>query len=390
MSRVFYISRTDLSDSPYPEVTLPVLARAGHELTIAAPNASKSLYRSHLPFPSEVIDLPCGTSVGSELAVMKRLLAARFGRYDVIYVNSQSMSLRAAIGLTGPKLGKKIVYHNPDYYSPADFPLSARLERRLCRQCDLYVNVEFHRAYITSVMYGCRCPVITCPPNLPRAWPIAAPCEEKRFRMTGGDPDAFVLMMHGGYSEIRMSPQLIEALASLPAHIRLVMTGKPQTRDKVDDIFDQLGLARRVLRLPRIDFDEMLSYTVNADAAVLLYQNSDLGNFFTAPGRLTEYLICGLPLLASNHTGLENLVLRFQAGETADSTEPRSIAAAITRLERGVRQNSFPRARMRSIFDQHLAFDHWEPVFAGAFEQMLRGGGDHSDRRPPFPWLTSS
>jgi glycosyltransferase involved in cell wall biosynthesis len=197
-------------------------------------------------------------------------------------------------------------------------------------------------------------------------------------------------MMHGGYSEIRMSPQLIEALVSLPAHIRLVMTGKPQTRDKVDDIFDQLGLAQRVLRLPRIGFDEMLSYTVNADAAVLLYQNSDLGNFFTAPGRLTEYLICGLPLLASNHTGLENLVLRFQAGETADSTEPRSIAAAITRLERGVRQNSFPRARMRSIFDQHLAFDHWEPVFAGAFEQMLRGGGDHSDRRPPFPWLTSS
>jgi glycosyltransferase involved in cell wall biosynthesis len=389
MGRVFYISRTDLSDSPYPEVALPALARAGHELVVAAPNASKSLYRRHLPFPCEPIDIPPGTNVASEFAVLRQLLGARTGRYDVIYINSQSMSMRAAVGLVGPKFGKKILYHNPDYYCPRRFPLAFRLERHLCRRADLYVNAEFHRAYITSVMYRCRCPVITSPPNLPSGWPVAPLTQSKRLEMTGGDPDAFVLMLHGGYSDIRMTPQLVEALASLPAHIRLVMTGKPPARDAVDELFDRLGVSHRILRLPRMDFDELLSYTVNANAAILLYQNSDLGNFFQAPGRLTEYLICGLPLLASDHTGLENLVMRFRAGETANATKPSSIAAAIGRLEQGVKQGSYSKARMRSIFEEHLAFDHWEPQFVAAFDEMLRGSVRRAAQKPPYPWLMS-
>jgi len=132
MSRIFYISRSDLSDSPYPEVTLPALAAAGHEIVVAAPQASKSLYRRHLPFACEVIDIPLGRKLVAELDVMRRLLSARFGRNDVIYLNSQSMSLRAAIGLSGPKFGKKILYHNPDYFCPLNFPVSFWLERRLC------------------------------------------------------------------------------------------------------------------------------------------------------------------------------------------------------------------------------------------------------------------
>jgi glycosyltransferase involved in cell wall biosynthesis len=387
MSRIFYISRTDLSDSPYPELTLPALVRAGHEVTVAAPKASESLYRRHLPFQCKVIDIPYGSSAKSELQLMARLLGARFGQYDVIYLNSQSMSLRAAVALAGPKFGKKIVYHNPDYYCPFRFPLAFRLERHVCRKADLYINLEFHRAYITSVMYQCRCPVITCPPNLPRKWPIARASQEKRLQMTGGDPDAFVLMLHGGYSELRMTPQLVEALASLPRHIRLVMTGGTPTPDKVDEIFARLGVSDRIVRLPRMDFDELLSYTVNADAAVLLYKNSDLGNFFTAPGRLTEYLICGLPLLASDHTGLENLVLRYKTGETADATQPSSIAAAIQRLEQGVKRDLYPKARMRSIFEAHLAFEHWEAPFLAAFDEMLRGTPRRADQKPPFPWL---
>ena len=389
MSRIFYISRSDLSDSPYPEVTLPALAAAGHEIVVAAPQASKSLYRRHLPFACEVIDIPLGRKLVAELDVMRRLLSARFGRNDVIYLNSQSMSLRAAIGLSGPKFGKKILYHNPDYFCPLNFPVSFWLERRLCRMADLYLNVEFHRAYITSKMYRCRCPVITCPPNLPLKWPVASASVEKRMLMAGGDPEAFVLMLHGGYHEWRMTPQLVEALASLPENVRLVMTGKSPTRDKVDEVLERLSLSNRVVRLPRMDFDELLSYTVNADAAVLLYMNTDLGNFFTAPGRLTEYLVCGLPLLASDHTGLENLVVRYNAGVTVDATKPTSIAAGIRRLEQGVKQNVYTKARMRSVFEEHFAFEHWEPQFLAAFDAMLKGTPRRIDQKPPFPWLTT-
>ena len=145
--------------------------------------------------------------------------------------------------------------------------------------------------------------------------------------------------------------------------------------------------ARRVLRPPRLGFGDLLAYTVNADCGVLFYQNNDLGNFFTAPGRITEYLACGLPVLASNHTGLEDLVLKLELGETVVSTEPESIAAGVMRLAAAVSHGRFQRQTMREKFLQRLAFDHWEPLIVEAFRQLMAGPKESALMRPPFPWL---
>ncbi len=331
--------------------------------------------------------MPRGGSVSAELTLLKQLLLARFGTYDVLYLQGHALAPRAAIAMLGPKLGKKLLYHTSDYFSPIDHPFRFALERRLCQMADMYANAEFHRAYITSEMYGCRCPVITLPANLPRQWPIAAPSKEKRQQMLGGDRDAFVLMVHGGYSPLRMTPELVQALATLPSRFRLVMTGGSPTRDKVDEALEEAGVADRVVRLPRLSFHEMLSYSVNADAGVLFYKNNDLGNFFQAPGRLTEYLACGLPVLASDHTGLENLVRKFNLGESADATKPQSIAKAIVRLDRGLKDNLFSRIQVRQVFENYLAFDHWEPIFVKTFEEMLEGKKRPRGQKPPYPWL---
>jgi glycosyltransferase involved in cell wall biosynthesis len=388
MARIIFFTRFDLSIVPYQELGLPALIRAGHEVTVVGPRASNSSYRRQIPFPCRVVDMQGGGNAISELAMMLRLIAARFGGYDVLYMQGQALAPRAAIAMLGPKFGKKLIYHTADYFSPIDHPVRFRLERHLCRKADLYMNAEVHRAYITAEMYGCRCSVITFPPNLPRQWPIAPPSEAKRRQMTGGDPDAFVLMLHGSYNPLRMTSQLVQGLAGLSPRFRLVMTGASPTRDSVDEALENAGVTNRVLRLPLLPFDEMLSYSVNADAGVLLYKNSDLGNFFQSPGRLTEYLACGLPLLASDHTGLENLVRKFNLGECADATKPQSIAEAIVRLDHGVRDQVYGRRQVRRVFEDHLAFDHWEPIFLDAFEQMLEGRPKSRGQKPPFPWLT--
>lgn len=385
MKRLFFLSRSNLSSAPYPELALSTLARAGWDITIVAHNASQSCYRKKLPFPCHTVDLP-ESRAQEESEVLRQLWSARLGDYDVLYINSQSAAVRAAIALAGPKLGKKIVYHNPDYYSPRDYPLQAAMEKRFCRRADLYINLEFHRAYITSVMYGITCPIITLPPNLPRTWNTPERSPQIREMMTGGRSDAFVLMQHGGYSTLRMTDQLLQALARLPERFRLVMTGKSRTPDAYDRKLLELGLTERVVRLPRLDYDELLSHSVNADAAVLLYANNDLGNFFQAPGRLTEYLVCDLPLVATNHTGLENLVLRYGLGEATDSTKPQAIADAITGLERRVASGEFGSGKIRNVFDEHLAFEHFEPSLLAAFDALMTEASV-SARGPRFPWL---
>jgi glycosyltransferase involved in cell wall biosynthesis len=184
-----------------------------------------------------------------------------------------------------------------------------------------------------------------------------------------------------------MVPQLFEALVLLPRQWRLVMTSCEIREAEVDSILKRMGIADRVVRLPRLSYDRMLEYTVNADAGVLLYQNNDLGNFFTAPGRLTEYLACGLPVLATNHTGLENLVRRFDLGECVDSTVPKKIAEGLERLSDSVARGRYPRDLMRERFLKHFAFDHWEPRICQAFNDLLTAKKSAAPAPPPVPWI---
>jgi glycosyltransferase involved in cell wall biosynthesis len=129
----------------------------------------------------------------------------------------------------------------------------------------------------------------------------------------------------------------------------------------------------------------MLAWSVNADAGMLLYRNNDLGNFFTAPGRLTEYLACGLPVLATHHTGLENLLMRYDLGVAVDSAKPRRIADGLLELEAATKQGRY-RAN-RGKFLERFAFDLWEPTIVQAFNALLEPGRSRATGRPPFPWL---
>ncbi len=387
MKRLCFMSRSGLADAPYADIALPALARDGWEIDVWAPAAGASILRAANPYAARCFELDVKAGPGAlrrELALLATLWKARWKDYDVIYVNSQSLSARAWFALLGMG-SKKVVYHNPDFYDPQAHGLHAWLERRFTRRADLYINNEFHRGYITSSFYGVTCPVLTAPPNLPACWPIAPASPERRAQVCGGDPDAFVLMLHGAFSELRMVPQLLEALSLLPPRFRLVFTNGEHRRAEADALMDRFNLHERVVRLPRCGFAEMLAWSVNADAGVLLYSNNDLGNFFTAPGRLTEYLACGLSVIGTNHTGLENLMLRYELGIAVDSTKPRRIADGLLELEAAARQGRYRANRAR--FLERFAFDLWEPAIVEAFNALLEPPRRESTSRPAFPWL---
>jgi len=388
--KLVFFTLSDVGSSPYPEVALPCLAKAGWDISIFAPNAARSILRAAKPFQCEAHDLIERNHGMQELSTLIAMAKTRFSDADVIYINSQGLSSRAYLALLGPLGRKKLVYHNPDFYDPFTNPARFALEGRLARKTDLYINNEFHRGYITKVLYRLSCPIITAPPNLPSGWPVPQRSPEARLVLTNGQDDAFVLIQHGGFSTLRMVPQSLEALSLLPARFRLAFTGGEATQEALDPHLRKWGIEGRVSVLPRLGFNEMLKYTVNADAGMLLYANNDLGNFFTSPGRITEYVACGLPVLATNHTGLENLVMKTNVGACVDSTRPRNIADGIATLAESKAQGRFSREGMRKSFLDALAFDHWEQDVVDAFEALASGESRHPALFPKFPWMRST
>ncbi len=388
---VVFITTANPDTTPHAEWIPWTLEKAGWRVTTVTPAGKGSLLRDVLGarWTRRTFPFGRGNRLISEFALFRELLKARFGSEGLIYLHSQGLGWRAALVFLGPRFGKRLVYHDPDYYDPIAYPIRAALEGLLARHCDLVVSHEFHRGYIMRAAYRLRCPILVSPPHLSIGWPIPARSQERRRQMDGGREDAFLLRLHSGFHPRRMVPQLFEALSTLPERFRLVMTG---ARDGSVDpdaawLARKLGIAGRVIALPRLDYRTMLEYTASSDAGVLLYANNDLGNFFQAPGRLTEYLACGLPVVASRFTGLENLVLRYGIGRCAEPGDPTRLAEAILALEDDTRAGRLSPAIVRRRFEAHFAYDHWESRVLSAFERALLAGRGTRQAPPPEYWF---
>lgn len=389
---VVFVTTADASTTPHAEWIPWALERAGWRVTAVTPAGSGSLLRRVLGAHWNCRTLPFGRSRNrllAEGALLFELLRARFGSDKVVYLHSQGLGWRASLVFLGPLFGKRLVYHNPDYYDPIAYPIRDALEGLLARKCDLVISHEFHRGYIMRAHCRLRCPVLISPPNLSAGWPIPPRSRERRREMSGGCEDAFILRLHGGFSPRRMVPQLLEALSLLPRRVRLVMTGDSSGRPgpELARLIHRLDIADRVVLLPRLDYGGMLEYTASSDAGVLLYANNNLGNFFQAPGRLTEYLACGVPVVAPRFTGLENLVLRYGIGRCAEPGNVRDLAAEILGLETDVRSGRLSPATIRTRFETHFAFDHWAPQVTAAFERALESGCGAGQAPPPEYWF---
>jgi glycosyltransferase involved in cell wall biosynthesis len=383
---VLFVTTADSKLTPHAEWIPWALERAGWEVTAVTPAGSSSLLRNVLKTRWDCRELPCDRSMRAEFTLLKELLKARFGRANVIYLHSQGLGWRAALVFLGPLFGKRLVYHNPDYYDPIAYPVRSALEKLLARCCDLVISHEYHRGYIMRAHCRLRCPVLISPPNLSAQWPIPAPSLEKRLEMSGGVEKEFILRLHSGFSPRRMVPQLFEALALLPSRFRLVMNGG-HARPEVEPLLKSLGISDRVVMLPPLDYGKMLEYTVNSDAGVLLYSNNDLGNFFQSPGRLTEYLACGVPVIAPRFTGIENVVYRYGIGRCVNAADPRALAAGIFAIEDDVRTSRLSPSVIRSRFEAHFAFEHWESRVAEAFDSLLAPRRRTAQAPPPEYWF---
>lgn len=373
--RLLYLTTHPVHLTPHAEWNLWILSNAGWQVECVAPGGDLSLVQRTLGTAWRATSLfPRDCSlVRRELQLWLALWRARFGNFDVIFIDTPGMAYRAAIALAGPWFRKKLVYQARDFVDPWKYRFRSILEGIVCRRCHLHVNHEYHRAYLMRTLHRMRCPVVLSPPNLSVKWPVPAPDPERRRQIAGrSDHDSFVLCLHGGISDLRKTRELLEAMARLPTRIRLAMTGgKSTSAAEARQLLTSLDIAHRVVMLPPLEFNEMLKYTVCADAGVLLYANNDLGNFFQCPGRMTEYLACGLPVLASNFTGLQSLVSKYKIGVCVDAEDPRHIADGILELEHRKREGQLTSKEIRWKFENHFALEHWAPLIAEAFRRLL-------------------
>ena len=165
---------------------------------------------------------------------------------------------------------------------------------------------------------------------------------------------------------------LLEALASDPAalgRITLDLVGAGPLRSELEAKAAALGLSATVNFLGSKPEDEVRILLEQADIFVLPSRKARDGQMEGLPVALMEALACGIPTVASNLSGIPELVTDGETGYLAEPGDAGSLAEALRRCLAG---GADPQAG-RALVEGEFAIDRSAAAMASLFRGQAVG-----------------
>ncbi len=224
------------------------------------------------------------------------------------------------------------------------------LEQRGIRKADAVIAAtETWADYLTG-MYGVQRPTVVR--NVPHLIE-PEPGWDLRTHL-GLAPDVRVLLYQGSIQRNRGLEQIIDALPLLDRCAFVVM-GYGAYRPRLEEMVARRGLGPQVRFLGPVRHDELLNWTASADVGMCCVRNSSLSYYSSLPNKVFEYMLAGIPVVASDFPEMGRVVRDERVGEVCDPDDPASIAAAVGRIIDDPDQASRCRENARAAIARH----HW-------------------------------
>lgn len=145
-------------------------------------------------------------------------------------------------------------------------------------------------------------------------------------------PDPCLLFYAGILNQGRALPELLQALALLPARYGLVIVGDGPLRKPAEQLAATLHLQDRVCflgMLPRVYIPRLAA---GADIGLVAQLATGRNEYFCSPNRLSDYLMAGLALALSDLPFLRWTVEHYHCGQVFNTLDPADIARTLRHL----------------------------------------------------------
>jgi len=145
----------------------------------------------------------------------------------------------------------------------------------------------------------------------------------------------FILMYHGSYSPYRGIENIILSLNKLHNSVRdkikLLFVGFNESQIKKLSLFcDKINITEKVQFIPQVRYEELSSYISICDVGIIPLPPDDQWCWESSPLKTLEYLAMGKPIIATNIPFHQRIFEKGNCGVLIKSSEPDSIADAIT------------------------------------------------------------
>lgn len=237
-----------------------------------------------------------------------------------------------ATWLTSRLKGNPVVYDSHEYYCgtpelanrPFVRGIWRRIERWIFPKLKDVITVNDSIAALYEKEYEKKLHVVR---NIPRKQNFKG--NESRQDL-GLPEDKNILLLQGaGINIDRGVEELVEAMQYVDTNTLLVILGSGDVIDILKKNVKESGLDEKVRFIPKVPFQKLKAYTVNADFGLTVDKDTNINYRYSLPNKLFDYIHAGIPVIASRLTEIEKIITQYNIGTFIENHNPKHIAEVL-------------------------------------------------------------
>ncbi len=204
------------------------------------------------------------------------------------------------------------------------------LERFFIKRADRVFTVNHSLARLLAERYPIPQPVVL--KNFP-AFFTSKKTNVLRSALGGFQilTDKKILLYQGGLQHGRGIFLLLKIIQQFPDCV-LVFLGDGILKNEIQQAIQRDELQEKVFLLDAVPVDQLLTYTASADLGLCLIENFGTSYYYSLPNKLFEYIMAGIPVVASDFPEMKKIVETYQVGETANPEKEDEVVARINKI----------------------------------------------------------
>lgn len=204
--------------------------------------------------------------------------------------------------------------------------------------------------------------------NFPVSQTIGEPVD---YRNLFGIPETRTVLLYQGVIVRGRGVEPVFQLLQSAAMFDFVLLGGGEDMRYYQNLAAEMGIADRVHFAGKIPQKDLMKYTAGADIGVCLIEDVSLNNQYALPNKLFEYIMAGIPVIASGLPQIKQVVERYHVGVVAADLS----AAFLKRILDVWRRDPALLKRFSQHCLQAAEELNWEHDFAG-IEWLFRPSGE--------------
>ncbi len=252
---------------------------------------------------------------------------------DVLLANDLD-TLLANYLVSFNKRSTDIVYDSHEYFTEVP-ELKGRYARKVWLAIERWILPKLKYVYtvnqsiadIYSDKYRIHVGVVRNVPDMRRV-------EKNRSREELDLPVAkkILILQGAGINVDRGAEEAVQAMKLLSDDFILLIIGAGDVMSDLKLLVAELQLEQKVIFKPRLPYEELMQYTMNADLGLSLDKRGS-GNYDLAlPNKIFDSVAAGIPVLIGPTTEAKRVVEELKVGSVLSEVSPEAIAAEVKRL----------------------------------------------------------